>query len=111
VRIEITDAEAGARLDKLLILKLPGLGRAAAKRLFAEGRVRIRPGGGERGHRAAKGDVASAADVIEIDLEPAEASSGATPDPDAPLQVVLETPEIILVDKHAGQPTAPLDPG
>ena len=111
MRIDITDAEAGTRLDKLLIVKVPGLGRATAKRLFAEGRVRIYPGGGERGHRAAKGDVATAADVIDLDLEPSTAASGATPEPDATLKVVLETPEVVIVDKPAGQPTAPLDPG
>jgi 23S rRNA pseudouridine1911/1915/1917 synthase len=111
VRIDITDAEAGARLDKLLILKVPGLGRAASKRLFAEGKVRIFPSGSERGHRAAKGDVANAGDGVEVDLEPSEAVVGCVPEPDAALVVVLETPEVVIVDKPAGQPSAPLDPG
>lgn len=114
MRIPISDADAGARLDKLLVQKVPGLGRAAAKRLFAEGRIKIVPGGGNgRPRRAAKGDVASKGDEIEIDIEidASEAASAAVPDPDTALTVVLETPHLIIVDKPAGQPTAPLDPG
>jgi 23S rRNA pseudouridine1911/1915/1917 synthase len=111
VRITVTDAEAGARLDKLLVQKVPGLGRAGAKRLFAEGRVRVLPGGEGRGHKADKGDVAAAGDVIEIALEETAQGSAAVPDPDAPLNVLLETKDVIVVDKPAGQPTAPLDPG
>jgi 23S rRNA pseudouridine1911/1915/1917 synthase len=111
VRITVTDAEAGTRLDKLLVQKVPDLGRAGAKRLFAEGRVRVLPGGEGRGRRADKGDVAAAADVIEIDLDEAARGSAAVPDPDARLEVVLETEHVVVVDKPAGQPTAPLDPG
>jgi 23S rRNA pseudouridine1911/1915/1917 synthase len=109
VRIPISDADAGARLDKLLVQKVPGLGRAGAKRLFAEGRVRLVSG--ERGRKASKGDVATAGDALEIDLVESAQGSAALPDPDAPLDVVLETPHVIVVNKPAGQPTAPLDPG
>lgn len=111
MRIPIADTEAGARLDKLIVQKVPGLGRAAAKRLFSEGRVRLIAGGEGYGHRAAKGDVAGANDVIELDLEPEGAASAAVADPDLPLQIVLETAEAVVADKPAGQPTAPLDPG
>jgi 23S rRNA pseudouridine1911/1915/1917 synthase len=111
VRIPITEAEAGARLDKLIVQKVPGLGRAGAKRLFAEGRVRVLAGGEGYGHRAAKGDVAVAGDGIELDLMASEAGSGAVPDPEAPLHLVLETAQLVVVDKPAGQATAPLDPG
>jgi 23S rRNA pseudouridine1911/1915/1917 synthase len=109
VRIPITEADAGARLDKLLVQKVPGLGRAGAKRLFAEGRVRVVSDG--RGRRAVKGDVAAAGDAIELDLDESARGSAAVPDPDAPLHVLLETPQVVVVDKPAGQPTAPLDPG
>lgn len=111
MRITITDAEAGVRLDKLLVQKIDGLGRAGAKRLFDEGRVRVLAGGQGRGRRADKGDVAVAADVIEIAIDEAARGTAAVPDPDAPLTVVLETPHVVVVDKPAGQPTAPLDPG
>jgi 23S rRNA pseudouridine1911/1915/1917 synthase len=111
VRIVLTEAEAGARLDKLLVQKVPGLSRAGAKRLFDEGRVRLYHPGEDRGRKASKGDVAGAADVVDIDLAESASGSAAVPDPDAPLRVVLETPHVVVVDKPAGQPTAPLDPG
>jgi 23S rRNA pseudouridine1911/1915/1917 synthase len=132
VRIPITEADAGARLDKLLVQKVPGLGRAGAKRLFAEGRVRLVsvdpppspapevPGDGPRmgsgpphpsGRRAVKGDVAALGDAIELDLDETAQGSAAVADPEAPLSVVLETPLVVVLDKPAGQPTAPLDPG
>jgi 23S rRNA pseudouridine1911/1915/1917 synthase len=109
VRIDITEADAGARLDKLLVQKVPGLGRAGAKRLFTEGRVRVVSG--DKRRRAVKGDVATPGDAIELDLDESAQGSAAVPDPEAPLQVLLETREIVVVDKPAGQPTAPIDPG
>jgi 23S rRNA pseudouridine1911/1915/1917 synthase len=111
VRISLTDADAGVRLDKLVVQKVPGLGRAGAKRLFAEGRVRVVAGGDGRGRRAAKGDVAAAGDAIEIEIDEQASGAAAAPDPDAPLTIVLETPEVVVADKPAGQPTAPLAPG
>jgi 23S rRNA pseudouridine1911/1915/1917 synthase len=109
VRIPITEADAGARLDKLLVQKVPGLGRAGAKRLFAEGRVRVIAG--EKGRKASKGDVASPGEALELDLVESAQGSAAVPDPEAPLHVLLETAEVVVLDKPAGQPTAPLDPG
>ena len=112
MRITITDVEAGVRLDKLLIQQVPGLGRAGAKRLFVEGRIRIfTEGADSRGRLASKGDVATLADVIEINLEENAQGSAAVPDPELPLEIVLETPQVVIADKPAGQPTAPLDPG
>ena len=109
MRIPITEADAGARLDKLLVQKVPGLGRAGAKRLFAEGRVLVIAG--EKGRKASKGDVANPGEALELDLVESAQGSAAVADPEAPLHVLLETPEVVVVDKPAGQPTAPLDPG
>jgi 23S rRNA pseudouridine1911/1915/1917 synthase len=108
MRIDLGSDDAGSRLDKLLCTKVPGLGRAAVKRLFAQGRVRVTTETGGR-RRAAKGDVAVAGWVVEIDVEPGDA--GALADPEAPLTVVLETERMLVLDKPAGQPTAPLEPG
>lgn len=95
--------QAGMRLDKLVCDKLPGVGRAAVKRLFVEGRVRVGTS------RAAKGDVATQGATVEVDVESMDAAAVA--EPDAPLQVVLETDAILVLEKPAGQPTAPLAPG
>ncbi len=122
MRIPILAADAGTRLDKLIVQKVPGLGRREAKRLFDEGKVRIvirhvegapsTPGStGERARRAVKGDVAATGDALEIDLAENAQGSAAVPDPEAPLHVLLETPQLVVLDKPAGQPTAPLDPG
>ncbi|WP_437568087.1 MULTISPECIES: RluA family pseudouridine synthase [unclassified Sorangium] len=112
MKITITELDAGTRLDKLLVQLLPGLGRAGAKRLFSEGRVRVLGvGKSGAGRRASKGDVAAAGEVLEVDVEPTEASGAATPDPGAPLDVVLERDDVVVVNKPAGVPTAPLDPG
>ncbi len=114
MKITITDLEAGTRLDKLLVQAVPGLGRAAAKRLFTEGRVRVSAAEGGRARRAAKGDVAAAGEVVEIDLEvPGAGGAGgaAVPDPEAPLSIALERDDLVVADKPAGVPTAPLEPG
>jgi len=108
MRFTVLSDEAGMRLDKLLCGKLPGIGRATVKRLFVDARVRlVRDGGGTR--RAAKGDVAAEGQVVEVDVAVTDVT--AVPDPDAPLLVVLETEQIVVIDKPAGQPTAPLAPG
>jgi 23S rRNA pseudouridine1911/1915/1917 synthase len=101
-RIEV--AEAGQRLDKVLVTHLPGLGRKGARRLFEEGKIRV------NGRRASKGDLACAADEVSV-LLPDLAGAGAVPEPDAPLSVRMETEQVVIVDKPAGQPTAPIRPG
>src|SRR5580692_2463191 len=111
LRFPLSPTEAGVRLDKLLVQKVPGVGRARAKRLFDEGRVRLVAEGEERGRRVSKGDVAAGSEVLEVDLEPEAAGGAALPDASLPLRVVLETPLLVVVDKPAGQPTAPLEPG
>lgn len=108
MRITITAADAGTRLDKLLVKSIPGVGRAGVKRLFERDRVRlVLPSGSFR--KAAKGDVGSEGQILEVDVEDTE--TGAVPDPDAPLAVVLETDRVLVLEKPAGQPTAPLEPG
>ncbi len=108
MRIDLEQDDAGVRLDKLLCAKVPGLGRATVKRLFSQGKIRVTTETGAR-RRAAKGDVAAAGWVVEVDAELGDA--GAVADPAAPLDVVLETERLVIVSKPAGQPTAPLEPG
>jgi 23S rRNA pseudouridine1911/1915/1917 synthase len=62
------------------------------------------------GRRVAKGSNLSTGDTVRIDVaQVAETPALATPE--APLQVVFETDAVAVVDKPAGQPTAPLRPG
>jgi len=95
---------AGTRLDKVIAELVPELSRARARRAIDLGVVRV------NGRRAPKGTPVAAGDVVSIDVgQVAEAPAVATPG--APLRVLLETAQVVVVDKPAGQPTSPLRPG
>jgi 23S rRNA pseudouridine1911/1915/1917 synthase len=94
----------GARLDKAITQLVPELSRARVKRAIELGAVRV------NGRRVPKGGSVARGDALRIDVAqvldtPAEASPGAA------LKIVLETDEVVVVDKPAGQPTAPIRPG
>jgi 23S rRNA pseudouridine1911/1915/1917 synthase len=94
----------GARLDKAIAQLVPELSRARVKRAVELGAVRI------NGRCLPKGGTVSRGDVVRIDVgQVADAPAVATAD--APLHVVLEAAAVVVVDKPAGQPTAPLRPG
>lgn len=111
IKIAVNEEQAGVRLDKLLLQAVPALGRAGAKRLFEDGKVRVHDAGAERGRRVSKGDVAKAGDVVSIDVAPEAQSQAAAPDAALPLVVVFETDKVLVFDKPPGQPSAPLEPG
>jgi 23S rRNA pseudouridine1911/1915/1917 synthase len=94
--------DAEGRLDRAVADAL-GVGRAAVKRAFLQGRVRV------SGRRARASDPARADLVVLVDLE---APAGA-PEPDAgdPLRVLAGSPRWIVVDKPAGMATHPLRAG
>ncbi|MDW8249095.1 MAG: RluA family pseudouridine synthase [Myxococcales bacterium] len=98
---EIQPEDEGQRLDKLVARK-SGLSRAEVRRLFEEKRVKI-------GRRpVSKGDVARAGSLLVVSL--VEGPPGAIPEenPLIPLRILMERDDIVVVDKPAGQPTAPL---
>lgn len=100
----VPDSLNGARLDKAIAELLPELSRARAKRAIDMGAVRV------NGKRLPKGGTVSSQDVLRIDVgQVADAPAVGTPG--APLKVVLETAQVVVVDKPAGQPTAPIKPG
>jgi 23S rRNA pseudouridine1911/1915/1917 synthase len=94
----------GARLDKVIAQLLPELSRARARRAIDLGAVRV------NGRRLPKGGTVATGDVVRIDIAQV-ADTPAVPTPGAPLHVLLETASVVVVDKPAGQPTAPLRPG
>jgi 23S rRNA pseudouridine1911/1915/1917 synthase len=102
-RFRVEAASAGERLDKVVIAVLPGLGRKGARRLFEEGKIKV------NGKRPSKGALAREGDEIEIAL-PNVDGVGALPDAETPLDVRLETHDVVVADKPARQPTAPLRP-
>jgi 23S rRNA pseudouridine1911/1915/1917 synthase len=94
----------GERLDKAIAQLLPEVSRARVKRAIELGAVRV------NGRRVPKGGSVSGGDTLRIDIvQVTDAPALATPD--APLKVVLESGAVLVVDKPAGQPTAPLRPG
>ncbi len=93
---------ATGRLDRAVADAL-GLGRAAVKRAFQLGDVRI------GGRRARASDPAQPGALVAIELE--EAAGSPAPEPDAPLVVLLEHPRLLVVDKAAGVAVHPLAPG
>jgi 23S rRNA pseudouridine1911/1915/1917 synthase len=108
MRIAVDEALAGSRLDQVVVNAIRGLGRAGAKRLFAEDRVFVVDARGRR-RLARKGDRAVLGTEVQVDGVVADVA--AVPDPDLALTVVYEDDSFVVVDKSAGIPSAPLRPG
>jgi len=99
----VTAALDGARLDKAIVALVDGASRAKIKRAIDDGSVRV------NGRVLAKGGVVAEGDVIEIDeAAVASADSPCIPEPEAALVVHHESARVLVVEKAAGQPTAPL---
>jgi 23S rRNA pseudouridine1911/1915/1917 synthase len=91
--------EAGARLDRFLVQRCPELGRRAAADFIERGLVRV------AGRRAVKSQRLAAGDEVTLPLDFAEAPAA---EPDLPLDVRLERGDLVVVEKPAGQASAPL---
>ena len=93
---------ATGRLDRALADTL-GLGRAAVKRAFLLGDVRV------GGRRARASDPARPGVLVTVEIEPP--AGPPAPEPGAPLRVLLEHPRLLVVDKPPGIAVHPLAPG
>lgn len=94
--------QIGQRLDRFLREAFPSHGRRVIRRWLAEGAVQVNGRPGVAGNRLASGDTV----CVDPRVVPAIA-----PEPEAPLHVVLERPNLVVLNKPPGQPTAPLHPG
>lgn len=103
-QLQVDEADDGDRLDVVLVRRVPGMSRAKARRLIAEGHVRV------DGRRVRKGQPVAAGARITLAALPAPSDFPAAPDPDLPLCVVHEDPRLVVVDKEAGVPSHPLRP-
>lgn len=99
LRIEVGIEDANRRLDQLVVARLGDRGRRRVSTLFEDGRVWC------GGRPAKKGDRARPGDLIVVD---AAESPDVVPEQDAPLDVRLETPQVLVVEKPPGIPTGPL---
>ncbi len=100
-RFVVNAAEAGERLDRLVVRHVPGLGRRGARELFAGGAVSL------DGRTAVAGATAPAGSSIEVTLRDEQP----LPEQTLPLDVRLERATLLVVHKPASQPTAPLHAG
>jgi 23S rRNA pseudouridine1911/1915/1917 synthase len=99
-------AEDEGRIDKALANHYPNAGRRQLSELFDEGQVKL------RGKRAKKGDRVAAGDVIELLRAPVSgADLRPVADPEVVLDILLERPELVVVNKPAGIPSQPLRAG
>ena len=101
-RTVILPAAVEGRLDRALADAL-GLGRAALKRAFALGEVRV------AGRRARAADPAAPGQEVVLEVEGPRGPP--EPEPEVPLAVLLEHPRFLVVDKPAGVAVHPLRPG
>lgn len=102
--ITVEAASSGKRID-LVVGEALGLSRARVKALFEDGAVRLN-------HRKAKKGVSVAAgDVLEVEVPEAQGSTAAVADTAFDLRVLHEDDALVFVDKPAGSPTQPLQPG
>jgi len=93
--------DSGERLDKFLVKHCPELGRRGAAWLVERALVKVGGGSAPKGMRLRPGDVVSVLGTW---------GGAPSPEPDARLCVCLERDDLVVVDKPAGQPTAPLAP-
>jgi 23S rRNA pseudouridine1911/1915/1917 synthase len=103
IEVTVTEELSGSRLDKAIVTLVEGASRARVKRAIDEGEVRL------NGRRAPKGAVVTAGDVIALeDTVGRSEGEACVAEPDAALDVRFETSAVLVVEKPAGQPTAPL---
>lgn len=104
VELDVDEAEAGSRLDVLLVKRVDGMSRAKARRMIEDGSVRV------NGRRARKGARLSSGDHIVLEEMPTPSDFPALPAPELPLVVRYEDAHLVLVDKPARLPSHPLRP-
>ena len=100
--ISVPAEDAGERLDKFLARHCPELSRRAAMGIIERGLVRV---GGKRAVKALR---LAAGDVVSL---PADVGLAPPAQPELALDVRLERGDLVVVEKPAGQPSAPLAPG
>jgi len=101
-RMLVADDEAGLRLDAFLARKRLAASAQAARRLLADGLVRVDGRPAKKGARLAVGQA--------VDVQ-AVSGDAVAPDGSVPLVVLFEDEHLVALDKPAGVPAHPLRPG
>jgi 23S rRNA pseudouridine1911/1915/1917 synthase len=102
--LKVDATSAGKRID-LFVGDALELSRSRVKSLFEDGLVRVN-------HRKAKkGQAVAEGDELEVDLPEASGSTEAVADAGLALTVLHADEALVFVDKPAGVPSQPLQPG
>lgn len=102
LELTVAEADAGLRVEQLVARALD-VSRAEARNLCGAGWVLL------DGRRVAKGARVVPGAVLRLELE--HWFRNVPPEPEAPLDVQLERPDLVVVAKPAGIPTVPLAAG
>ena len=97
--VQVTEADVGKRIDKLLSEQMPDLTRSAIQHLMQEGCVMLRDKPVKKNAKAAAGDV--------IAVEVPEPKEVAIEPENIPLDIVYEDDDIIVVNKPKGMVVHP----
>ena len=100
VELEAHSTDRGRRLDQFLSQQVAGIGRRQAALLCAQGQVRI------DGHRAKKSTLLEPGAKVTVEFTVPASLPG---EPEIELELRLERPEFVIVNKRSGMPSAPLD--
>lgn len=98
--VVVDEGHDGSRAE-VVVREALGVSRRECAGLFAEGRVR------RAGRRVAKGDPVAAGDVLVVAAE----ERWLRPAPDPRVRILVEEPDLLVVDKPAGQHCHPLARG
>ncbi len=102
LRHVVAASEAGFRLERALARGFPSLGRRQALQCVRDGQVTVDGRRARAGERVEEGALLELVGVTEL---------GPEPEPEAALELRLETPDVLVVAKPAGQPSVGLRPG
>lgn len=102
LEIQVSEDDAGSRLDVVLVRRVEGMSRAKARRMIADGDVLV------NGRRVRKGARLEAGDRVHLEALPEPSDFAAAPSRDLPLLLRYEDAHLVVVDKPARVPTHPL---
>lgn len=98
----VAAAEAGLRLDALLLARCPSSSRAFCRQAVETDRVRV------NGRACLKGAKLRAGDTVEILALKEACDNRVRPDASVPVRIVFEDAHLLAVNKPAGLPVHPL---
>ncbi|MFH1262232.1 MAG: RluA family pseudouridine synthase [Pseudomonadota bacterium] len=101
--ILVYDDTSPIRLDRFLVDRLRGLSRAYVAELIALGIVTV------NGKKCRKGVTLGRGDRVEVEPFQRPEERRIDPNPDIPVTIVWQSPQMLVVDKPAGLPTHPND--